>query len=92
MVVAREPSDELIEDSPYSGARDRVLRVLARNRELLRESASVSRTFLPSAVGISREMTGRVIRTLEREGLIARVGARGLTILAPDRFDLAASD
>jgi hypothetical protein len=42
-------------------------------------------------VGTSREMTGRVIRQLEREGTIARVGRTGLRLLDPQRLD-AASD
>ncbi len=45
---------------------------------------------MPSLVGTSREMTGRVLRELERERLIARVGHRGLRLLRPDRLELDA--
>jgi CRP-like cAMP-binding protein len=68
----------------HQGARMRVLRVLAQYEELIfGPSAVLSRAYLPSLVGTSREMTGRVLRQLEREGLIARVGRRGLKLRSP---------
>ena len=35
-------------------------------------------------------MTGRVIRGLEREGMIARIGRRGLLLLSPTGLEEAA--
>ena len=54
----------------HQDARGRVLRVLAEHRDLFfGESPVLSRTILPGLVGTSREMTGQVIRGLEREGI-----------------------
>jgi len=70
-------------------ARRRVIRVLLRYRDLFfGEPAVLSRAELPSLVGTSREMTGRVLRELEREGLVARVGRRGLRLLRPEDLEL----
>ena len=72
----------------HQDARRRVVRVLARHRDLFfAEPPVVSRALLPSLVGTSREMTGRVLRALEREGTIARVGQTGLKLLRPDRLE-----
>jgi CRP-like cAMP-binding protein len=71
----------------HQEARRRVLRVLAENEDLLfGHPPVVSRTHLPGLVGTSREMTGRVVRELEREGIIARVGQRGLRLLSRTRL------
>jgi CRP-like cAMP-binding protein len=51
----------------------------------------LSRAHLPSLVGTSREMTGRVLRELEREGTVARVGRTGLRLLRPDLLDADAA-
>jgi CRP/FNR family transcriptional regulator len=68
----------------HQDARRRVLRVLAAYADLfLGEPPVLSRTLLPAMVGTSREMTGRVLRALEAEGVIARVGRRGLRLLRP---------
>jgi CRP-like cAMP-binding protein len=73
----------------HQDARRRVIRVLLRHRDLFfAEPAILSRADLPSLVGTSREMTGRVLRELEREGLVARVGRRGLRLLRPDQLEL----
>ena len=75
----------------HQNARRRVIRVLLRHRDLFfGEPAVLTRAELPGLVGTSREMTGRVLRELEREGLIARVGRRGLRLLRPDRLELDA--
>ncbi len=75
----------------HQDARGRVLRVLAEHRDLFfGESPVLSRTILPGLVGTSREMTGRVIRGLEREGIIARIGRGGLLLLSPTGLDEAA--
>jgi CRP-like cAMP-binding protein len=75
---------ERVDGFIHQDARRRVLRVLAEYEDLIfGPSAVLSRTHLPGLVGTSREMTGRVLRRLEREGLIARVGRRGLKLLSP---------
>src|SRR5438552_1308044 len=66
----------------HQDARRRVVRVLARHRDLFFSDPPIlTRTHLPGLVGTSREMTGRVLRALEREGVIARVGRAGLRLL-----------
>jgi CRP-like cAMP-binding protein len=76
----------------HQNARRRVIRVLARHRDLFFSSpVLLSRAHLPSLVGTSREMTGRVLRELEREGTVARVGRTGLRLLRPDRLDADAA-
>ena len=72
----------------HQDARRRVIRVLARHRDLFFSDPPVlSRTHLPGLVGTSREMTGRVLRALEREGAVARVGRAGLKLLDPGQLD-----
>jgi CRP-like cAMP-binding protein len=84
---------ERVDGFIHQDARQRVLRVLATYGDLFfGRSAVLSRAYLPRLVGTSREMTGRVIRELERDGVIARVGRTGLQLLAPARLrDAAAS-
>jgi CRP-like cAMP-binding protein len=72
-------------------ARRRVVSVLARYEDVFfGQSAVLSRAHLPALVGTSREMTGRVIRELEREGMIIRVGRTGMRLLSPTRLREAA--
>jgi CRP-like cAMP-binding protein len=74
----------------HQDARRRVVRILARHRDLFfAEPPVLSRAHLPGLVGTSREMTGRVLRQLEHEGTLARVGPAGLRLLDPDRLDAA---
>jgi CRP-like cAMP-binding protein len=81
---------ERIEGFLHQDARRRVLRVLARHRELFFcDPAVLNRTHLPGLVGTSREMTRRVLRQLEREGTLARVGSTGLQLLQPRRLEEA---
>jgi CRP-like cAMP-binding protein len=83
---------EKVDGFLHQDARRRVVRVLARHRELFFGNPAVlSRSHLPSLVGTSREMTGRVLRELEREGMLARVGRTGLRLLRPDRLDADAA-
>lgn len=83
---------ERIEGFLHQDARLRVLRVLAQYRMLFFEEPPVlTRAELPGLVGTSREMTGHVLRQLEREGTIARVGRAGLRLLRPDQLELAVS-
>ena len=84
---------ERVDGLLHQDARRRVVRILAQHRELFFANPVVlSRTHLPSLVGTSREMTGRVLRELERDGTIARVGRSGLRLLRPDRLEARASD
>jgi len=79
---------ERVDGFLHQDARRRVIRVLNRHQDLFfGEPAILSRSHLPSLVGTSREMTGRVLRELEREGSIARVGRTGLRLLRPDLLD-----
>jgi CRP/FNR family cyclic AMP-dependent transcriptional regulator len=72
----------------HQDARRRVVRILARHRDLFFvDPAVLSRSHLPSLVGTSREMTGRVLRELEQEGMLARVGRSRLRLLRPDLLD-----
>jgi CRP-like cAMP-binding protein len=72
----------------HQDARRRVMRILTAHRDLFFEEPELlDRTHLPGLVGTSREMTGRVLRYLEREGTVARVGRVGLRLLRPDRLD-----
>ena len=43
-----------------------------------------TRAHLPALVGTSREMTGRVLRRLESEGIIERIGRDRLRVLDAD--------
>ena len=83
---------ERIEGFLHQDARRRVLRVLARHRDLFfGDPVVLSRTHLPGLVGTSREMTGRVLRQLEREGTIQRFGRTGLRLLRPDQLETGAA-
>jgi CRP-like cAMP-binding protein len=79
---------ERIEGFLHQDARLRVLRVLAQHRDLFFGQVVVlTRAHLPGLVGTSREMTGNVLRQLEREGTIARVGRAGLELLRPELLE-----
>jgi CRP-like cAMP-binding protein len=83
---------ERIEGFLHQDARLRVMRVLARHRDLFfGDSPVLTRAHLPGLVGTSREMTGHVLRQLEREGTLARVGRAGLKLLQPERLEGAVS-
>jgi CRP-like cAMP-binding protein len=83
---------EKVDGFLHQNARRRVVRILARHQDLFfAEPAVLSRAHLPSLVGTSREMTGRVLRELEREGTVARVGRTGLRLLRPDRLEADAA-
>jgi CRP/FNR family cyclic AMP-dependent transcriptional regulator len=73
----------------HQDARRRVVRILARHRDVFfADPPVVSRAILPGLVGTSREMTGRVLRELEREQTVLRVGRTGLRLLRPDQLDV----
>jgi CRP-like cAMP-binding protein len=82
---------ERIEGFLHQDSRRRVLRILARHRDLFFGDPPVlSRAHLPGLVGTSREMTGTVLRRLEREGIIVREGRSGLRLLRPDLLEAGA--
>jgi CRP-like cAMP-binding protein len=79
---------ERIEGFLHQDARLRVLRVLAQYRDLFfGETPVLTRADLPGLVGTTREMTGHVLRQLEHEGTVQRVGRARLNLLKPDQLD-----
>ena len=92
MAFSLHAAVERIEGFLHQDARRRVLRILARHRDLFFGDPPVlSRAHLPGLVGTSREMTRRVLRQLEREGTLARIGRAGLRLLRPDRLEAASA-
>jgi CRP-like cAMP-binding protein len=82
---------ERIEGFLHQDARRRVLRILVRHRDLFfREPPILTRAHLPGLVGTSREMTGRVLRQLEREGTVERFGRTGMRLLRPEQLGAGA--
>ena len=76
---------ERIEGYMHQDSRQRVLRILSRHKDLFFSDPPVlTRGHLPGLVGTTREMTGSVLRQLEREGVVAREGRSGLRLLRPD--------
>jgi CRP-like cAMP-binding protein len=66
----------------YQDATRRVARVLHLHSDLFfSEKPVLSRAHLPTLVGTSREMTGRVLRILESRNLVSRVGRDRLRLL-----------
>jgi CRP-like cAMP-binding protein len=91
MASALHAMIERVDGFVHQDARARVVRILARHRDLFfGDPAILTRAHLPSLVGTSREMTGRVLRQLEREGTIERVGRTGLRLLRPDHLTAGA--
>jgi CRP-like cAMP-binding protein len=79
---------ERVDGLHHQDARRRVVRILAQHRDLFfGDPAVLSRAHLPGLVGTSREMTGRVLRQLEREGILRRVGPSGLMLLRSDQLE-----
>lgn len=71
----------------YQDASRRVARVLEQHADVLfGEDPPLTRAFLPALVGTSREMTGRVLRQLESDGVLTRVGRDRLRLLDPARL------
>ena len=89
--LALAASDQIAERSDalvHQDAVERVARVLYRYRDLFfAEPPVLTRTHLPMLVGTSREMSGRVIRTLEARGVVARTGRQGLALLDPGALE-----
>jgi len=83
-------ANERVDGLLHQDTRRRVLRVLTSYGDLFFGQPTVlSRAHLPSLVGTTREMTGRVIRALESEGIVARVGRRGLALLSAEALKRA---
>jgi CRP-like cAMP-binding protein len=71
----------------YQSASRRVARILDQHSALIfAEEGAVPRGYLPALVGTSREMTGRVLRKLESDGVVKRVGRDQLRLLDADRL------
>jgi hypothetical protein len=65
--------------------------VLEQHADILfGEEAVLSRAYLPALVGTSHEMTARVLRKLESDGVVARSSRDRLELLDPDRLARAA--
>jgi CRP-like cAMP-binding protein len=66
----------------YQDARARVARVLAAHVDLLFGTPpEIPRAQIAELVGTSREMTRRVLRSLEHDRIVERVGTRGLRLM-----------
>jgi CRP/FNR family transcriptional regulator len=75
----------------HQDALRRVARVLCLHADwFFAEPVLLTRAHLPSLVGTSREMTGRVLRVLESRRIVARVGRDGLRLLDPAALAAAA--
>ena len=75
VLAALEEVTVRLEGMLYQDALRRVARVLHQHADLFFSDAPVlTRRHLPMLVGTSREMTGRVIRILESDGVVLRVG------------------
>jgi CRP/FNR family transcriptional regulator, cyclic AMP receptor protein len=82
---------ERLDSLLYQDALRRVARVLDLHADLFfAERPVLSRANLPSLVGTSREMTGRVLRVLESRRIVARVGRDRLLLLDPAGLAAAA--
>jgi CRP-like cAMP-binding protein len=83
---------ERIEGFLHQDARRRVVRILSQHSKLFfGEPPVLTRAHLPGLVGTTREMTGQVLRQLEREGTVARVGRAGLKLPRPDQLEVGIS-
>ena len=92
MAAALHAMIERVEGFLHQDARRRVMRILARHQDLFfGDPAVLTRAHLPSLVGTSREMTGRVLRQLERDGTVAREGRVGLRLLRPEHLEAGAA-
>jgi CRP-like cAMP-binding protein len=92
MAASLHATMEGIEGFLHQDARRRVLRILARHRQLFFADPPVlTRAHLAGLVGTTQEMTRRVLRQLEREGTVVREGQTGLRLLRPDRLRIPAA-
>jgi CRP-like cAMP-binding protein len=91
VLLAFEEVVERMDGLLYQNALRRVARVLDQHADLLfSEEGGVTRAYLPALVGTSREMTGRVLRQLESDGVVERIGRNRLRLLDASGLALAA--
>jgi CRP-like cAMP-binding protein len=84
VLVTFEAMIERLDGLLYQNASRRVARVLEDHAALFfDEEAVLTRGHLPALVGTSREMTGRVLRRLEADGIVTRVGRDRVRLLDP---------
>jgi CRP-like cAMP-binding protein len=77
----------------YQNALRRVARILQMHADLFfADEPVLTRDYLPTMVGTSREMTGRVLRILEARSIVARVDRNRLRLLDPERLAAIAAD
>jgi CRP-like cAMP-binding protein len=82
---------ERLDGLMYQAATRRVARVLEQHASILfGEAAVLTRSYLPALVGTTPEMTRRVLRVLETDGIVARIGGDRLDLLDPTRLSEAA--
>jgi CRP-like cAMP-binding protein len=82
VMSAFEEVVERIDGLLYQNAVRRVARILDQHADILfGDEAVVTRAYLPALVGTSREMTGRVLRQLESDGVVQRIGRDRLRLL-----------
>jgi CRP/FNR family cyclic AMP-dependent transcriptional regulator len=82
VLFAFEEVVERMDGLLYQNALRRVARVLDQHADILfSHEGGVTRAYLPALVGTSREMTGRVLRQLESDGLVERIGRNRLRLL-----------
>lgn len=75
----------------YQNAVGRVARALRSYQDLVFDAGVLNLSHLPSLVGTSREMTTRVLRLLEADGIVARHGRDQLRLLDPVRLEALAT-
>jgi CRP-like cAMP-binding protein len=78
----------------FEGARARLCKVLLDHRDIAFGPFRpiLSRGELTSLVGSSREMTNRILRQLEAEGALRRLGGRGLELIDETKLRLPPAD
>ena len=82
VLFAFEEVVERMDGLLYQNALRRVARVLDQHADILfSDEGGVTRAYLPALVGTSREMTGRVLRQLESDGVVERIGRNRLRLL-----------
>jgi CRP-like cAMP-binding protein len=87
LLVAFQAIVQRLDGLIYQDAVRRVARVLEQYSEILfGDDAVLSRTYLPGLIGTSHEMTARVLRKLESDGVVARDGRDRLQLLDSDHL------
>ena len=92
VMFAFEEVVERMDGLLYQNALRRVARVLDQHADIIfGDEGVVTRAYLPALVGTSREMTGRVLRQLESDGLVERIGRSRLRLLDASGLALTAA-